>query len=128
MIRPSGLEPEGFHLRKKEILRGRTNLERLFSKGRRYKDPTGTLKIVVLSNGHRDSRFCFGVGRVQGKSHDRNYVRRTFREIIRTHRAEIPPGMDFCLIPVRTRFRTLDFARKKELILSSLIAATGPSR
>lgn len=114
-------------LRKKEILRGRRNFERLFGEGRWYRHPSGLLTVVSLPNGLPFSRFCFGVGRRHGKSHDRNYLRRVLREIVRTGRGEIPVGMDYCLIPSGPRFRDLRFDGKRRVVLESLRAAGCPS-
>jgi ribonuclease P protein component len=55
-------------------------------------------------------RVGLTVGKVLGKAHDRNRIKRRMREVVRRHVAELPPGCDLILHPRRSVL-TLEFAK-----------------
>jgi len=112
------LEYENYRFYKKERLKGRRNIERLFKEGTWIEGES--IKVVFIKNNSSISRFLLGVSKAQGKSYERNYLRRVLREIVRTSKADIPKGMDFCLIPVGKGFKDKPFLRKKEDVILCL--------
>jgi ribonuclease P protein component len=55
-------------------------------------------------------RVGLTVGKVIGKAHERNRIKRRMRDILRRHVDLLPPGCDLILHPRRTVL-TLDFAK-----------------
>ncbi len=55
-------------------------------------------------------RIGLTVGKVIGKSHERNRIKRRMREAIRRHVEEIPPGCDLILHPRRS-ILTIEFPK-----------------
>jgi len=104
--------------RKKEILRGRRNFEDLFRSGKVV--TTRHLRIVYRENGLDHTRIAVSIGKRLGKSHDRNYLRRVIREIIRTNAAVIRPGHDLSVIVRHAAFSGLGFEEKTRAVLAGL--------
>lgn len=105
-------------IRKKEILRGRRNFKDLFRQGRvvtvRY------LRVVFRENGLGHNRIAVSIGKRMGKSHERNYMRRVIKEIIRTNRAKVRPGHDMSVIVRDKRFSAMSHDEKTRLVLNCL--------
>ena len=55
-------------------------------------------------------RVGLTVGKVLGKAHERNRIKRRMREAIRAHLAELPAGIDLILHPRRSVL-TVEFAK-----------------
>jgi ribonuclease P protein component len=55
-------------------------------------------------------RVGFTAGKVLGKAHDRNRIKRRMREVLRRHIELLPQGCDLILHP-RRAVLTLDFAK-----------------
>jgi ribonuclease P protein component len=66
------------------------------------------LLIYGCKNGLPHSRVGLSVSRKWGKAHDRNRVRRLYREAFRLNKDKIPKGFDFILIPRQTTQLVLD--------------------
>jgi ribonuclease P protein component len=57
-----------------------------------------------------DPRIGLTVGKVVGKAHERNRIKRRMREALRRHLDLLPPGIDLILHPRRTVL-TIEFAK-----------------
>jgi ribonuclease P protein component len=61
-------------------------------------------------------RVGLTVGKVIGKAHERNRIKRRMREVVRLHLAELPQGIDLILHP-RRNVMTMDFVKLESEIL-----------
>ncbi len=68
---------------------------------------------VLLPHG---PRVGLTAGKVLGKAHERNRIKRRMREVVRHHLHELPPGVDLILHPRRS-VMTMDFAKLDAEIL-----------
>ena len=77
------------------------------------------------------SRVGLTVGKVLGKAHQRNRIKRRMREVLRRHIDLLPPGADLILHP-RRQVSTMDFGKLEAEIVRILnqarAEAAGPSR
>ena len=64
-------------------------------------------------------RVGLTVGKVLGKSHDRNRIKRRLREVLRRHIDRLPPGCDLILHPQRSVL-TMEFTKLDAEILRIL--------
>ena len=55
-------------------------------------------------------RVGLTAGKVLGKAHERNRIKRRMREVVRHHLHELPPGLDLILHPKRSVI-SMDFAK-----------------
>ena len=62
------------------------------------------------------SRVGLTAGKVLGKAHERNRIKRRMREAIRHHLHELPPRIDLILHPKRS-VMTMDFVKLEDEIL-----------
>ena len=67
-------------------------------------------------------RVGLTAGKVLGKAHERNRIKRRMREALRRHVALLPPGCDLILHPRRSVL-TLDFAKLEAEIVRILMQA-----
>lgn len=65
------------------------------------------------------SRVGLTVGKVLGKAHDRNRIKRRLREVLRRHLDELPAGCDLILHPHRSVL-TIEFAKLNDEIVRIL--------
>lgn len=65
------------------------------------------------------SRVGLTVGKVLGKAHERNRIKRRMREVLRRHVDSFPPGCDMIFHPRRT-VMTLEFAKLEAEIVRIL--------
>jgi ribonuclease P protein component len=81
------------------------------SQGRREANaPRG---LAIPGNG---PRVGLTVGKVIGKAHERNRIKRRMRELIRRHAAELPMGVDLILHP-RRQVMNMEFGKLEAEIL-----------
>jgi ribonuclease P protein component len=93
MIKPHGLSRD-------ERLRRPADFRRCYE--RRCTAASEWLLIYGCKNGLPHSRLGLSVSRKWGKAHDRNRIRRLYREAFRLSKQQLPKGLDFILIPRRT--------------------------
>jgi ribonuclease P protein component len=62
------------------------------------------------------ARVGLTAGKVLGKAHERNRIKRRMREAVRRHVAELPDGMDLILHPKRS-VMTMDFGKLESEVL-----------
>jgi ribonuclease P protein component len=63
-----------------------------------------------------DPRVGLTAGKVLGKAHERNRIKRRMREVVRRHLHELPAGVDLILHPRRS-VMTMDFVKLEAEIL-----------
>lgn len=72
------------------------------------------------------SRIGLTVGKVLGKAHDRNRIKRRMREALRRHLDLLPAGVDLILHP-RRAVLTMDFAKLEAEVVRILMQAKAES-
>jgi ribonuclease P protein component len=70
----------------------------------------------IHAEGIPGPRVGLTVGKVLGKAHERNRIKRRLREIVRCHLPELPDGVDLILHPKRS-VMTMDFVKLKAEVL-----------
>jgi ribonuclease P protein component len=86
-----------FTLRPAERLRRPTDFRRVYERRRSASDDW--LIVYGCENGLSHLRLGLSVSRKVGKAHQRNRLRRLYREAFRLTRHEMPTGIDLVLIP-----------------------------
>ncbi len=77
----------------------RNEIDRLFRKGRKSSDARMTLFALPNDDPSGRTRLMVGVSMRHGKAVRRNRVKRLCREAFRSKRGELPPGMDYAMVP-----------------------------
>jgi len=72
-------------------------------------------------------RIGLTAGKVLGKAHERNRIKRRLREIVRRHAQELPDGTDLILHPKRS-VMTMDFVKLEAEVLRIFRQAAGQMR
>lgn len=109
-------------LTKTNRLKKEKDFEKLFKKGKSFKN--GFLILKIVPNDLKESRFGFIVSqKVSKKAVLRNKVKRRLRDIIQKNIAEIRKGIDAALI-VLPGLETKSFSETKET-LDKLLKKTG---
>ncbi len=103
-----------------ERLRRDANFRRVYAQRCAASDEW--LLVYACPNDLDVSRLGLSVSRRWGKAHDRNRVRRLFREAFRLSKPRLPTGLDFVLIPRRTGGLTLDQLRESLPRLAEQVA------
>ena len=85
-----------------KILRLRKAVEFKSVYERGAKRTSRSFVVFIVANGLPHSRFGLTTPRRLGAAHDRNRIRRRVREILRTSKSELPPGLDVVLNPRRS--------------------------
>jgi ribonuclease P protein component len=75
-----------------------------------------TDKAVVEVAPDTTARVGLTVGKVIGKAHERNRIKRRMREVVRMHLAELPIGYDLILHPRRSVI-TMEFGKLQAEVL-----------
>lgn len=105
-------------LTQKERLKGRNDFLRVLRTGSTKKEPY--LKGFICRNGLDYNRIAVVIPKRAGKSHERNYIRRSIKEIYRTNKNRLYNGFDIVFRVYSGDFASQDYERKKEIILSCL--------
>ena len=82
--------------------------------------------FLALQADQAAPRVGLTVGKVLGKAHDRNRIKRRMREVLRRHVDELPQGCDLVLHPQRSVL-TLEFSKLETEILRILQQANAES-
>jgi ribonuclease P protein component len=85
---------------REERLRRQVDFQRVYD--RRCSTSDAWLVVYGCPNELAHTRLGLSVGRKWGKAHDRNRIRRLFKEAFRLTKALLPAGLDLILIPRRT--------------------------
>ena len=83
-------------LTKKEILRKKSDLKKIFASGSVSK--CRGAKILFLQNSLPYNRFAVTLVRKYGNSVERNYSKRVLREIYRTEKSDIRKSFDIVIV------------------------------
>lgn len=102
-------------------IRSSHDINLIFKEGKRIN--SRYFNLTHLKNPYEYSRFAIIVGRKLGKAHERNYIKRVFREIMRDERRRMIGGVDMLIFP-KKEIKEIDFHKTKE-IFKNLIATEG---
>lgn len=93
-------------LTKREILRTKREIDRLFRSGKRV--TVNGAKLVYTRNDLSETRVFVTLVRKYGNSIQRNRAKRIVREVYRNHKSILQPGWDlgFILFPGNDGFHT----------------------
>lgn len=108
-------------------LRKHADYQRAYALARKQKSasmtwflaPQQPAELAHGCNGCQGPRVGLTAGRVLGKAHDRNRIKRRMREALRLHIDLLPPGFDLILHPRRSVL-TLEFAKLEAEIVRIL--------
>ena len=81
-------------------LRNAADFQTVYKRG--AKKSSRSFVVFTIANGLEHSRFGLTTPRKLGAAHERNRIKRRVREILRTSRGLLPPGMDVVLNPRRS--------------------------
>ena len=103
-------------------LRRRSDFERVYSSGRRFRCSLFTA-IALLGKG--SARVGFSVPRALGKAVVRNRLRRRLREAVRLHLGQLAPGWDVVFSPRPSAFEA-DFQQIEAEIVRYFASLKAP--
>lgn len=93
-------------LPKKFRLRKNLDFKKVYKRAKSIADPY--LVLYIKKNHLNNTRIGFSISKKLGKAHERNYLKRQFREIIRKNLTNIKPGFDLIFI-ARQKIKGLDY-------------------
>lgn len=102
-------------------IRSNHDINLIFREGKRIN--SRYFNLTYTKNPYEYSRFAIIVGKKLGKAHERNYIKRIFREIIRDERKRMSGGNDILIFP-KKEIKEIDFHTIKE-IFKNLILREG---
>lgn len=108
------------HLPPWKIVRIRNSHEitLIFREGKRVN--SRYFNLTYAKNPYEYSRFAVVVGKRLGKAHERNYIKRVFREIVRDERKRMIGGTDILIFP-KKEIKEVDFHAIKELFRNLIV-------
>lgn len=99
-------------------LRKHADFQRVYAEGKKRRS-TYINWFLAPQSAAIQPRVGLTVGKVLGKAHERNRIKRRMRDVLRRHVAELPAGCDLVLHPQRSVL-TLEFAKLEEEIVRIL--------
>ena len=90
-------------------LRKHADFQRVYAEGKKHRSASMSWFLAAQSE-VRGPRVGLTVGKVLGKAHERNRIKRRLREVLRRHVGQLPAGCDLILHPHRTVL-TFEFAK-----------------
>ena len=102
-------------------LRKHADFQRVYAEGKKRRS-TYINWFLAPQDSASAPRVGLTVGKVIGKAHERNRIKRRMRDVLRRHLGELPPGCDLVLHPQRSVL-TLEFAKLEAEILRILLEA-----
>jgi ribonuclease P protein component len=102
-------------------LRKHADYQRAYEAGRKHQSASMSW---FLAPGTTDGpRVGLTAGKVLGKAHERNRIKRRMKEVLRRHLELLPPGCDLILHP-RRAVLTMDFKKLEAEVVRILQQAT----
>ncbi|MFP5237372.1 MAG: ribonuclease P protein component [Acidobacteriota bacterium] len=102
-------------------LRKHADYQQAYAAARKHQSSSMSWFLAAQAPGARleSSRIGLTAGKVLGKAHDRNRIKRRIREVLRRHVDLLPGGVDMIFHPRRTVL-TMDFAKLEAEIVRIL--------
>lgn len=107
-------------------LRKHADYRRVYAEGKKRRSPSMSWFLAAQKEAARP-RVGLTVGKVLGKAHERNRIKRRLREVLRRHIDQLPAGCDLILHPQRTVL-TMEFSKLDAEILRILQQANAEAR
>ena len=105
-------------MKKRFSLKGRTNFQRIYQEGRRYR--TNGFTIIYISERSNDiPKFGFSFDKKFGCAVERNKAKRVFRSIVVKLLPNIKSGAKI-VFRLNESFKMLDYAKIEEAVKTSL--------
>jgi ribonuclease P protein component len=99
-------------------LRKHADYQRVYAEGRKHR--SGSMSWFLAPQTEASAaRVGLTVGKVLGKAHERNRIKRRLRDVLRRHVGQLPGGCDMILHPHRTVL-TLEFTKLEAEIVRIL--------
>jgi ribonuclease P protein component len=102
-------------------LRKHADFQRVYAEGRKRRSTSMSWFMARQSSNERP-RVGLTVGKVVGKAHERNCIKRRLREVLRRHTDLLPAGCDLILHPHRSVL-TMEFTKLEAEIVRILTQA-----
>jgi len=99
-------------------LRKHADFQRVYAEGKKRRSAYINW-FLAAENGATAARVGLTVGKVIGKAHERNRIKRRMRDVLRRHVGELPEGCDLVLHPQRSVL-TLEFSKLEAEIVRIL--------
>ena len=103
-------------------LRKHADFQRAYAASRKRQSASMSWFLAPQAESSASPRVGITAGKVLGKAHERNRIKRRLREALRRHVDLLPPGCDLILHPRRSVL-TLDFAQLEAEIVRILSQA-----
>jgi ribonuclease P protein component len=103
-------------------LRKHADFQRAYAGARKRQSASMSWFLAPRGESTSSARVGLTVGKVLGKAHERNRIKRRMREALRRHIDLLPSGADLILHP-RRPVLTLDFAKLEAEVVRILIQA-----
>jgi ribonuclease P protein component len=105
-------------------LRKHADYQRVYAASRKHQSASMSWFVASQSGPAPAPRVGLTAGKVLGKAHERNRIKRRLREVLRRHIPLLPAGCDLVLHPRRSVL-TLDFTKLDAEVVRILMQAKG---